>query len=237
MFGVRSDDGARMAIQVVVPRRTTAVTTILSPERAIIGRVNPDRPSHAVSGGQDRPPADTNDALVERVARGDQEAFAELYDLVAPRVHSIVLRVLRDPAMAEEVTQEVMIELWRQAPRFEPGRGTVTGWASTIAHRRAIDRVRSSQSARDRDQRDHDQTLGQVRHDEVAEQVEVRLERERVASAMDSLRPEQRESIELAYYSGYTYREVAEVLDVPEGTIKTRIRTGLIRMRRQLEVT
>ena len=221
----------------VAPRRTIDVTRILSPERAIIGEVSPDRPLRAVLGGEDHPPADTNAALVERVARGDQDAFAGLYDLVAPRVHSVVLRVLRDPAMAEEVTQEVMVELWRQAPRFDAGRGTVAGWATTIAHRRAIDRVRSSQSSRDRDQRDHDVSRAQVRHDEVAEQVEGRLERERVTGAMDVLTPEQRESIELAYFTGYTYREVAEVLDVPEGTIKTRIRTGLIRMRRQLEVT
>lgn len=172
-----------------------------------------------------------------RVAQGDQAAFAELYDLIAPRVHSVVLRVLRDPAMAEEVTQEVMVELWKFAPRFESGRGTVAAWASTVAHRRAIDRVRSSQSSRDRDQREHDATLTESRHDEVAEQVEDRLERERVITAMAALNPAQREAIELAYFSGYTYREVAAALDVPEGTIKTRIRDGLMRMRSQMEVT
>ena len=111
------------------------------------------------------------------VAQGDQDAFATLYDTIAPRVHVVVLRVLRDPAMAEEVTQEVMVELWRQAPRFETGRGTVAGWASMIAHRRAVDRVRSSQSSRNRDQREHDTTVAAARHDDVAEQVEGRLER------------------------------------------------------------
>jgi len=195
------------------------VTAVLSSERAIIGDVNP-------AG-----------VLIARVAQGDQAAFAELYDQLAPRVYSVVLRVLRDPSMAEEVTQEVMVELWRLAPRFEAGKGTVTAWASTVAHRRAIDRVRSSQSARDRDQREHDSSIADPRHDEVAEQVEDRLERERITSAMSALTPAQRESIELAYFSGYTYREVAAVLEVPEGTVKTRIRDGLIRMRRQMEVT
>ncbi|MDQ2677988.1 MAG: ECF RNA polymerase sigma factor SigK [Actinomycetota bacterium] len=190
-----------------------------------------------MTGGEDRSSVNAAETLVARVALGDQEAFAELYDLVAPKVHSVVLRVLRDPAMAEEVTQEVMVELWRQAPRFEPGRGSAAGWAVTIAHRRAIDRVRSSQSSRDRDQREHDSARILGRPDDVAEQVEGHLERERVAAAMAALTPAQRESIELAYFSGYTYREVATALDVPEGTIKTRIRTGLIRMRSQLEVT
>jgi RNA polymerase sigma-70 factor, ECF subfamily len=195
------------------------VTATLNSERAIIGVVDP-------AG-----------VLIARVARGDQTAFAELYDQLATRVYSVVLRVLRDPSMAEEVTQEVMVELWRLAPRFEAGRGTVNAWASTIAHRRAIDRVRSSQSARDRDQRGHDLAITDPRHDEVAEQVQDRLDREQITSAMSALTPAQRESIELAYFSGYTYREVAAVLEVPEGTVKTRIRDGLTRMRRQLEVT
>ena len=204
-------------------------------EREIIDPVHPVRRLRAVVGGRERA-SDPAVALLARVARGDEQAFAELYDLIAPRVHAVVVRVVRDPAMSEEVTQEVMVELWRLAPRYEPTKGSVAAWASTVAHRRAVDRVRSTQSARDRDQRDVDRTPS-AGHDEVAELVEDRLERERVTRALDRLTSTQRESIELAYFSGYTYREVAAVLDVPEGTVKTRIRDGLIRMRDELEVT
>ncbi len=218
------------------------MTAAVIPDRAIIGVVNPVRRLRAVqgeaaSGDGVRPSIDPAAALLGRVALGDQSAFAELYDLLAPRVHAVVLRVLRDPSMAEEVTQEVFVELWRLAPRFESGRGTVTAWAATVAHRRAIDRVRSSQSARDRDQREHDANAAVAPRDEVVEQVEGRLDRDRVERALATLPAAQRESIELAYFEGYTYREVAAVLDVPEGTIKTRIRDGLIRLRRQMEVT
>jgi RNA polymerase sigma-70 factor (ECF subfamily) len=204
-------------------------------EHDIIDPVHPVRRLRAVVGGRDRH-EDPTALLLARSARGDESAFSELYDLLAPRVHAVVLRVVRDPAMSEEVTQEVMVELWRLAPRFDPARGSAAAWAATLAHRRAVDRVRSSQSTRDRDQRDVDRTPT-TPHDQVAEQVEDRLERERVRRALDSLTPIQRESIELAYFSGYTYREVASVLDVPEGTVKTRIRDGLIRIRDQLEVT
>lgn len=205
-------------------------------EREIIDPVHPVRRLRAVVGGSRDRATDPAVALLERVARGDEQAFAELYDLIAPRVHAVVVRVVRDPAMSEEVTQEVLVELWRLAPRYESSRGSVAAWATTVAHRRAVDRVRSTQSSRDRDQRDLDRTPS-GRHDEVAELVEDRLERERVTRALERLTPTQRESIELAYFSGYTYREVAAVLDVPEGTVKTRIRDGLIRMRDELEVT
>ncbi len=204
-------------------------------ERDNIDPVHPVRRLRAVVTGREIDD-DPTATLIRRVARGDEPAFAELYDLIAPRVHAVILRVLRDPAMSEEVTQEVMVELWRLAPRYDRTRGSVPTWATTVAHRRAIDRVRASQSSRDRDQRDLD---GDARrpHDEVAELVEDRLERERVTRALDVLTATQRESIELAYFSGYTYREVAAVLDVAEGTIKTRIRDGLIRIRDELEVT
>lgn len=205
-------------------------------ERDIIDPVHPVRRLRAVVGGARDRDGDPAAQLLARVARGDEQAFSALYDLIAPRVHATVLRVVRDPAMSEEVTQEVMVELWRLAPRYEASRGSVTAWAATVAHRRAVDRVRASQSSRDRDQRDVDRTP-RTPHDEVAELVEDRLERERVTRALASLTPAQRESIELAYFSGYTYREVAAVLEVPEGTVKTRIRDGLIRIRDELEVT
>jgi RNA polymerase sigma-70 factor (ECF subfamily) len=206
-----------------------------SASRATMDAVNPLRRLRAVP----RAEAPTDDAeraehLMARVARGDEAAFADLYDVVAPWVHAVILRVVRDPAMTEEVTQEVMVELWRLAPRYQAQRGGVRTFSSTIAHRRAVDRVRSVQSSRARDERDAVLVAAAPRFDQVAEVVEDRIERERVAQAMDSLTDTQRESIELAYWSGYTYREVAAVLQVPEGTVKTRIRDGLIRLRDHL---
>lgn len=173
---------------------------------------------------------------MSRVARGDEHAFAQLYDLLAERVFGLILRVMRDPAQAEEVTQEVFVELWRTASRFQPDRGSLVSWAMTIAHRRAVDRVRSSQSSIDRDAR---VAAGQQDRpfDEVADEVEGRFERQQVRRCLGSLTELQRESVGLAYYQGYTYGEVATLLDTPLGTIKTRLRDGLIRLRDCLGVT
>ena len=175
-------------------------------------------------------------ALIQRVGRGDQAAFADLYDVTAPLVHGIVLKVVRDPSHAEEVVQEVFVELWRIAPRYDSAKGTVTSWVATIAHRRAVDRVRSEQAARNRAERES--ALVERPHDEVADSVvavdQTQFERRRVRRALDRLTSMQREAVELAYFGGYTYREVAVLLDVPEGTIKTRIRDGMIRLRDEL---
>ena len=174
-------------------------------------------------------------SLLGRVAQGDQAAFAELYDEVAPLVHGIVLRVVRDAAQAEEVTQEVLVELWRLAPRYDAASGSVRAWAATMAHRRAVDRVRSEQSRRDRQER-----VGQLRTAEIdstVAEVEERLEHEEVRLALDALTPVQRRTVELAYFGGHTYREVAALLDLPEGTVKTRIRDGLLRLRASLGTT
>ncbi|MFI5530363.1 ECF RNA polymerase sigma factor SigK [Kitasatospora sp. NPDC051853] len=168
--------------------------------------------------------------LVAKVAFGDQDAFGRLYDAVAGPVFGLVRRVLRDPAQSEEVTQEVMLELWRFAARYQPERGEVLPWVLTIAHRRAVDRVRSAQAAAEREQavaaREH-----ATGYDEVAEQVEGRLEREQVRRCLQALTALQRESVTLAYYRGYSYPQVAELLAVPLGTVKTRMRDGLIRLR------
>jgi RNA polymerase sigma-70 factor, ECF subfamily len=198
--------------------------------------VNPLRRLRAVPDRPDLPqdPEQRAAALMQQIARGDQEAFAELYDVLAGLVHGIVLRVVRDPAQSEEVTQEVMVELWRHAPRYDPASGSVRSWAATMAHRRAVDRVRSEQAGRDRQERvGRLQTAGV---DSTSEEVEDQLDRERVARALDTLTPLQRRTVELAYYGGHTYREVAVLLDVPEGTVKTRIRDGLIRLRDTLGV-
>jgi RNA polymerase sigma-70 factor (ECF subfamily) len=166
--------------------------------------------------------------LLGRVARGHQNAFERVYELVAGPVYGLVLRVLRDPAQSEEVTQEVLVELWRTASRYEPARGSAMAWVMTITHRRAIDRVRSVQAAGDRDKR---AARPEREYDQVAEQVASRLEREQVRRCLGTLTEVQRESINLAYYGGYTYREVGKLLNVPLGTIKTRMRDGLIRLR------
>jgi RNA polymerase sigma-70 factor (ECF subfamily) len=172
----------------------------------------------------------TPDQLMQRVARGDTAAFEAFYDQLANVVFGVIARVLRDPAQSEEVAQEVFVEAWRTATRFDPDKGSVSTWILTMAHRRAIDRVRSAQAAHDREEkvalRDHVPAF-----DEVAEQVESRLEQQQVRRCLGDLTDLQRESVTLAYYGGYTYREVGELLDVPLGTVKTRLRDGLIRLR------
>lgn len=180
--------------------------------------------------------AATPEALLERVSTGDRVAFAELYDLVAPRVHGLVLRILVDPAQSEEVTQEIFLEIWQSAPRFDPNKGGATSWIFTMAHRRAVDRVRAAHSSRERDVRvgirDFDRGF-----DQVAEATEITIEHERVAEAMKRLTDLQRQAITLAYYGGRSHREVAELLHIPIGTVKTRLRDGLIRLRDELGVT
>ncbi|WP_392971934.1 sigma-70 family RNA polymerase sigma factor [Streptomyces sp. LN245] len=174
--------------------------------------------------------------LMTRVARGDQDAFASLYDVVAGPVLGIVRKVLRDPAQSEEVAQEVLVEVWRTAARYRPERGSVMNWVLTLTHQRAVDRVRSVEASAAREQRAAllDRTPA---FDEVTEQVEARLEREQVRRCLRTLTELQRESVTLAYYRGLTYREVAELLATPLGTVKTRLRDGLIRLRDCLGVT
>nr|WP_268775524.1 ECF RNA polymerase sigma factor SigK [Streptomyces sp. Je 1-369] len=174
------------------------------------------------------------DELLPRVAKGDQEAFEELYGRVAGQVFGLVRRVLRDHAQSEEVTQEVLVELWRCAPRFDPARGRALPWILTLAHRRAVDRVRSVRAAADREARAARRGEGPA-YDQVAEEVEAGLEREWVRGCLGSLTDLQRQAVVLAYYDGCTYREVARRLSVPLGTVKTRMRDGLLRLRDCLE--
>ncbi len=170
--------------------------------------------------------------LLRRAGRGDQSAFAALFDELSPMVHGVVLRVVRDPSQAEEVTQEVFVELWRLAARFDGTRGSARSWATTLAHRRAIDRVRSEQKSRDRQERDAAKAIGD--HDVVVAEAEASMDSARVRRAMERLSGLQREALTLAYFGGHTYREVALVLEVAEGTVKSRIRDGLIRLRDEL---
>jgi RNA polymerase sigma-70 factor (ECF subfamily) len=162
------------------------------------------------------------------VARGDTAAFDVVYEQIASSVFGIVLRVMRDPAQSEEVSQDVMLEIWRDAAKFDPQRGSAMAWVTTLAHRRAVDRVRSVQKQSDRELR---VATADIPYDEVAEAAESTFERERVRRCLASLTNLQRESVNLAYYRGYTYGQVASLLGVPTGTIKTRMRDALVRLR------
>jgi len=173
--------------------------------------------------------------LVARSSRGHEDAFSELYDLTASRMYGLVLRILRSADHAAEVTQEVFVEVWRQSARYAPDKGSVLAWMSTIAHRRAVDRVRSVSSEVARDEQYAVTTV--VREaDHVWEDVEQKMEVERVRKGMASLTAIQREAIGLAYFGGYTQTQVASLLKLPLGTVKTRIRDGLIGLRDALGV-
>jgi RNA polymerase sigma-70 factor, ECF subfamily len=173
--------------------------------------------------------------LVRRVARGDADAFARLYDATSARTYGVIWRVLRSADHAAEVTQEVYTEVWRQAARFEESKGSATAWITTMAHRRAVDRVRSVTSEVARDE--HYARAEPAREiDHVWEGVSERLDADRVRKGMESLTAIQREALTLAYFGGYTQSQVAERLKLPLGTVKTRIRDGLISLRNVLGV-
>jgi RNA polymerase sigma-70 factor (ECF subfamily) len=188
------------------------------------GRVESVRP---------RAPSEELEAAMSRIAAGDQSAFAAFYDATSRSVFGIVLSVVRDRAQAEEVAQEVYVEAWRAAPRFDPALGSPSAWLNTIAHRKAVDRVRSAERRTVRERRDADFEAARYVQD-TADLVVTADEERRVRDAMGQLSEAQRRALQLAYFEGHSYREVAEYLEVPLGTVKTRIRDALKRLRGEL---
>ncbi|MCC9068295.1 ECF RNA polymerase sigma factor SigK [Arthrobacter cryoconiti] len=178
----------------------------------------------------------THEELIRLVAQGDEAAFEQLYDSVAARVYGLVLKVLRDPSQSQEVTQEIFVDIWTQAARFDADRGKAMSWILMMAHRRAVDRVRASQASTDRDLREGIKEYKES-YDDVAQSVETAMEAQRVNEALITLSSNQQEAIRLAYYGGYTHQEVAEILKIPVGTVKTRIRDGMIKLRDRLGVS
>jgi len=174
--------------------------------------------------------------LFERVAHSDRQAFNTFYTTLAPRVYGLAVRMLRDTALAEEVTQEIFTEIWQRADTYNPTKGSVYTWTMTITHRRVVDRIRAVHAARERDLRigirDWEPTV-----DEVASMAEIRFDHEKVANALGRLTELQQQVIRLAYYHGLSYKEIAQRLNIPTGTVKTRLRDGMIRLRDEMGVT
>jgi RNA polymerase sigma-70 factor, ECF subfamily len=177
----------------------------------------------------------TGQELLGRIAGGDRVAFGELYDWMAPRVLGLVRRLLRDHSQSEEVTQEVFLEIWQTASRFDADKGSATTWIMTIAHGRAVDRIRASQASRVRDVKVGIRDIA-APFDSVAETVQIRIEHAKVEKALVQLTELQRQVVTLAYFGGYSHSELAELLGVPLGTVKTRLRDGMIRLRDELGV-
>jgi RNA polymerase sigma-70 factor, ECF subfamily len=208
-----------MEVGSVVGRRNSA-------SGARLGGLSAGSPLPALVPAAER----TSEQLLELVARGDEKAFEQLYERVSGVVFGLARAVLRDPHQAEEVAQEVLLEVWRMAPRYDASKGSARAWISTMAHRRAVDRVRSSQASRTRDEVAA-AAQGERDYDDVVETVQARLEVERVRQCLDGLTPRQRDTVTLAYYGGHSYANVADLLKLPLGTVKTRMRDGLIRLR------
>ena len=206
-----------------------------SMEMPRVSRVSPAGPAadHLDDGV---PTAPSLTDLLLRVAEQDRRAFALFYEQTSRRVYGLARRVLIDPDLSEDATQEVYLQVWNTADRFDPAMGSPMAWLMTLAHRRAVDKVRSEQSATDREAR-YGAATQTIDHDDVVDTVTQRLEAEGVVRCLDTLTATQQESVRLAYYGGLTYREVAEKLGVAVPTIKSRIRDGLIRLKTCLGVT
>ena len=190
----------------------------------------PDTDGAPATGAPSRGDAARLAGLLGQAALGDQVAFAEFYDATSARAYGLALRVVRNPAHAEEVTQEAYLDAWRSSARYDVQRGSAAGWLLTIVHRKAVDRVRSVEASTARDET-WNREAAPIDHDQTAEAAHASLDATRVRNAVATLTDVQRQAVELTYFGGYTHTEVAALLDVPLGTAKTRIRDGLIRLR------
>ncbi|HUH69759.1 MAG TPA: ECF RNA polymerase sigma factor SigK [Mycobacterium sp.] len=166
------------------------------------------------------------DGLLAGIAAGDAAAFAQFYDTTKARVFGLVTRVLRDPGYSEETTQEVYVQVWHTAARYDAREGSALAWLMTLAHRRAVDRVRAEQATARRESR-YGATTVDPAADVVADAAITRDEARRVANCLGALTDAQRQAIEMAYYEGLTYPQVAHRLSTSLGTIKSRMREGL----------
>ena len=210
-----------------------------SGDLCLIVMETPNAPNFESPAAVTDSPADLSQrlgGLLARVAEGDQAAFAEFYQLTSRRVFGMARRVLIDPELSEDTTQEVFLQVWQNAGKFNPEAGSPLSWLMTISHRRAVDKVRSSQSATDREAK-YGASSQEVDHDSVSAEVDSKLEAEAVVRCLETLTDTQQESVRLAYYGGLTYREVAEKLNAAVPTIKSRIRDGLIRLKTCLGVS
>jgi RNA polymerase sigma-70 factor (ECF subfamily) len=200
-----------------------------------VSRITPARSDPDQAAGESSGSAADLSELLARIAQQDQTAFAEFYAQTSRRVYGLARRVLIDPELSQDTTQEVYLQVWNMADRFNPEAGSPMAWLMTLAHRRAVDRVRSEQSSTDREAR-YGAAMQVKDHDDVVDTVTQRLEAEAVVKCLETLTETQQESVRLAYYGGLTYREVAEKLGVAVPTIKSRIRDGLIRLKTCLGV-
>ncbi|CAJ1496931.1 ECF RNA polymerase sigma factor SigK [[Mycobacterium] burgundiense] len=176
------------------------------------------------------PVAHDLDVLLRGVARRDADAFAAFYDATRSRVFGLVTRVLRDPGYSEETTQEVYLQVWRSADNYDPASGSALAWLMTLAHRRAVDRVRSEEAASRRNSQ-YGAVSVEPAVDQVSESVLGSDERRQVTLCLDGLTDLQRQCVQLAYYDGLTYVQVSEQLSANLATVKSRMRDALRNLR------
>lgn len=215
---------------------STYPSIVLFP-RISLGQMDTPKTNETTTGSPVRS-GDGQEALADLIrstADGDQQAFAELYRLTSRRVYGMARRVLIDAELAQDAAQEVYLQIWQNAAKFDAASGSPLAWLMTIAHRRAVDKVRSAQSSADREAK-YGATSQSIEHDEVADAVSDRIDAESVVKCLATLTDTQQESVKLAYYGGLTYREVAEKLGAAVPTVKSRIRDGLLRLKSCLEV-
>lgn len=185
-----------------------------------------------LQAGRDVRPSRWERTTRDRLIAGEEGALNEIYDQFSSFVYGLALRVIGDARAAEDVSQDVFVTVWERPAAFDPDRGSLRTWLGTLAHRRAVDHVRREEARRRRATKD---AARPVSTPDVEEMALALVTAERVRSALETLPDEQRRAIQLAYFGGRTYRQVAEVLGIPEGTAKSRLRLGLRRIADVLE--